>query len=503
MTPLTEIRTPLLREKTDEQLVELTRLGNPAAFETLFRRYSPRLVRFSEHMLGGSSANAEDVVQEVMTSARQAMASNQSPENVRPWLYQATRNRCLNYLRDEGAAKRPRIHHVNGNRYDRDGLDYLDQIAERAPSAHDQAERRAELRQLVDDLRALPETQRTALILRELDGLGYEQMADAMETTIPSVKSLLVRARLGLADMAAGRELDCAVVRVALARNEQRLGNLTPAERAHLRGCEDCTKLREELRATSRSLAALSPIGLSFSLQGALASALGGGGAAAAGGAVAGKAAAGAGAAGVAAGVAGVGGGAGGVAAGGLIAGAGFVAKGLLATVAVSIVAAGSVYLPQTGGSGDEGAAADPGVALPPDPVSSSGKGPGGDDPAGSNAGTKSDPKPGALTVVGGGDDVAGAAAISAVAVEPATTETATSDSGDRGRRAPGDGSSGSRDRPVPDGGVVVVPNDPPPTAPETPSGPPDPATDGDPIDPAPDGAGIEAGTTGSGSTQP
>ena len=48
----------------------------------------------------------------------------------------------------------------------------------------------------------LPETQRTALLLREIDALSYEEIAEAMETTVPSVKSLLVRARISLAEAA-------------------------------------------------------------------------------------------------------------------------------------------------------------------------------------------------------------------------------------------------------------------------------------------------------------
>jgi DNA-directed RNA polymerase specialized sigma24 family protein len=51
----------------------------------------------------------------------------------------------------------------------------------------------------------LPETQRTALILREFDALSYAQIAGAMETTVPAVKSLLVRARMGLASAAEAR----------------------------------------------------------------------------------------------------------------------------------------------------------------------------------------------------------------------------------------------------------------------------------------------------------
>jgi predicted RNA polymerase sigma factor len=59
---------------------------------------------------------------------------------------------------------------------------------------------------VIRDVQALPDTQRTALLLREVDGFAYQQIATAMNTTVPGVKSLLVRARLGLRDSSAARD---------------------------------------------------------------------------------------------------------------------------------------------------------------------------------------------------------------------------------------------------------------------------------------------------------
>ena len=65
------------------------------------------------------------------------------------------------------------------------------------------------------DVQELPETQRTALLLREID--AADEIAEAMDTTVPSVKSLLVRARVGLAEASEARLLTCEEVRVELA----------------------------------------------------------------------------------------------------------------------------------------------------------------------------------------------------------------------------------------------------------------------------------------------
>jgi RNA polymerase sigma factor (sigma-70 family) len=172
--------------------VALARSGDQAAFEALVRRYQPRLLSFCDHMLGAAAGrDAEDVVQESFVAAYIAMVADERAIEARPWLYRIARNRCLNQLRGSAAAT---IRPANGN-----GEIWLEsQLADGGLSAADQAGRREELRHLVGDVRDLPESQRSALILHELEAMTYKQVADAMSTTVPSVKSLLVRARVSL-----------------------------------------------------------------------------------------------------------------------------------------------------------------------------------------------------------------------------------------------------------------------------------------------------------------
>jgi DNA-directed RNA polymerase specialized sigma24 family protein len=72
-------------------------------------------------------------------------------------------------------------------------------------SAAETAGSRADLQDLVEDVQQLPETQRTALVLREMEALSYDQIATVMDKTVPAVKSLLVRARVSLAEKAMER----------------------------------------------------------------------------------------------------------------------------------------------------------------------------------------------------------------------------------------------------------------------------------------------------------
>jgi RNA polymerase sigma factor (sigma-70 family) len=236
--------TPLLRLQSDERLIALVRRGNHSAFEALVGRYQARLLAFCRHMLG-SREDAEDVLQEVFAAAFNAILGDDRPINVRPWLYRIARNRSLNHLRRAQAI----------------GVDSMDvHLSEGGATTADKVHKREEFRLLVADVQDLPETQRTALLLREIDALSYEQIAEAMETTIPSVKSLLVRARVSLAEAAEARLLSCDDVREELGEVAEGLKRSTAAARRHVRGCERCQGFKVQLRSTNKALAAIYPV---------------------------------------------------------------------------------------------------------------------------------------------------------------------------------------------------------------------------------------------------
>ncbi|HEY3865171.1 MAG TPA: sigma-70 family RNA polymerase sigma factor [Solirubrobacteraceae bacterium] len=324
--------SPLLRLQSDEKLVALTRRGQHAAFETLFSRYQSRLLSFCRHMLS-SKEDAEDVLQEVFTAAFNAILADEREINVRPWLYRIARNRSLNHLRRASAV----------------GVDSMDiHFAEGGIDTGEKVMRRESFRQLIADVQQLPETQRTALLLREIDALSYEQIAHAMETTVPSVKSLLVRARISLAEAAEARKLSCEEVRLELGEAAEGLVKLGAPARRHVRDCERCHDFKKHLRANNHALAAIFPVGPLFMLKKLVLTKLGS--TASAGSAhVAGGAGATAGAAGAtaAAGAAGAGGAS---ASGILTAGAGALAtKAVAGLAAAALVTAGAVAAENSG----------------------------------------------------------------------------------------------------------------------------------------------------------
>jgi RNA polymerase sigma factor (sigma-70 family) len=326
-------RSPLLRLQGDEKLIAMTRAGNPGAFEAIVDRYQGRLLGFCRQMLG-STEDAEDVLQEVFVSAYRAMLADEREINLRPWLYRIARNRCLNYLRKPKA----------------DAQESMDMVPEvDAASTAERVHNREEFRQILADVNKLPETQRAALLLREMDALSYEEIAAAMETTVPSVKSLLVRARISLAEASQARLLTCGEVRVELSEAAEGLRKASAPVRRHVRECEECADFRSQIRSNEKALAALFPVGPLIALKGFVASKLGlGTGSAGAGAAGAGAAGAGAGAtmSGVGAAIGG------GSAAGGIGAIGGAIGtKAAAGVVTAALLTAGAVEVKQTASS--------------------------------------------------------------------------------------------------------------------------------------------------------
>lgn len=177
------------RPPSDEALVASMRRGNPRAFDTLVARYQTRLFWFCWQIVR-SKEDVEDALQDVFASAYNAILANDREIQVRPWLYRIARNRCINQLRRARTAVAGSIdaHHPD-----------------LGPSVVETVVGRQQFRHLVTDMQALPDTQRTALLLCEIDGLSYQQIALAMGKTVPGVKSLLVRARTNLLSSAVAR----------------------------------------------------------------------------------------------------------------------------------------------------------------------------------------------------------------------------------------------------------------------------------------------------------
>lgn len=256
----------LLRLRTDEQLVSLFRSGNDDAFRVIHDRYRQRLFVYARQMLGGASDDAEDALQEIFVRAYAALRANDRELALRAWLYRIAHNRCIDQLR----------------RPPRPMFEDIELVRSPAQDPAVKAEQRDALRRLVTDVQRLPEQQRSALLMRELGGMAYADLAGVLDVSVPAVKSLLVRARVGLAQAEEARDMACASIREDVILSHDRGVRLSGVARRHMRDCVGCRAFRTEVRGVSHQFAALAPtlgpLGLLANFLG-----IGGGGGAAAG----------------------------------------------------------------------------------------------------------------------------------------------------------------------------------------------------------------------------
>jgi RNA polymerase sigma factor (sigma-70 family) len=201
----------MLAAMADDTLVGLIAAGSDDAFAALDARYRRRLVRFARGFVPGGQADAEDVVQDAMVRALRALRNGSRPEALGPWLHRITRNCAL----DLTASRRR--HPV---------VELVDHAHPPTEDAEAAVERSLGVRGLVADVGRLPDSQRSALVLRELEGRSYADIADELDTTVPAVKSLLVRARQGLKRARDDRRVAAWLPLPLLSRLVERAGTL-------------------------------------------------------------------------------------------------------------------------------------------------------------------------------------------------------------------------------------------------------------------------------------
>ena len=168
-----------LRFQPDGRLVSLVRDGYESAFEEIFRRYGAPLRSYAASIV--TAQRADDVTQEAFTKAFLALRGTDKEIQLRPWLYRIVRNTALTSIRDE---PKPAFE--------------LDEAQAPDMSPEELAEQREEITRLMTGLRELPEPQRAAIVMRELEGLSHEQIAASLGLSGGAVRQSIYRARRAL-----------------------------------------------------------------------------------------------------------------------------------------------------------------------------------------------------------------------------------------------------------------------------------------------------------------
>jgi RNA polymerase sigma-70 factor (ECF subfamily) len=205
-------------------------------FERMYRRYGTHVYRYAYGVLH-NRADAEDVTQTTFMNAFRALERGEDPRSPLNWLISIAHNVCLQRFRSN--SRRPQEVELD--------YDVADALVDDddAPGAEDI--RRA--------LGHLAFNQRAAIVLREIEGRSYAEIAEVLGVSMSAVETLIFRARRALREQLEGA-LTCADAELALSK--QLDGNLPRDERsqlrAHLRECPDCATLARRQRAQRAAL---------------------------------------------------------------------------------------------------------------------------------------------------------------------------------------------------------------------------------------------------------
>jgi len=238
----------------DETLAARAAAGSDAAFTTLYERYHGPLLGYCRSILLDDE-DARDATQNALENMLRSLPRREPGRPLRPWLYRIAHNEAINIVR----RRQPHAE-----------LRELDEPT--VPGPEVDAEQRVRLAQLVDDLRGLPERQRGALVMRELSGLSYDEIALALGVSNEAARRAVFDARGALHEAVDGRATACVSVRHCISDGDRRRLRARRI-RAHLRSCDDCASFQRAIHARSADLHLLGP----WFSGAALASMLGGG----------------------------------------------------------------------------------------------------------------------------------------------------------------------------------------------------------------------------------
>ncbi len=181
--------------EVDQQLVERAQCGDKKAFGLLVSKYQRKLVRLLSRLIR-DSAEVEDVAQEAFIKAYRALPSFRGESAFYTWLYRIGINTAKNYLVSQGR-RAPTTTEFDSE--EAESFDDGEQLRDiNTPERMLQSKQIGETVNSAMD--ALPEELRTAIALREIEGLSYEEIAGIMDCPIGTVRSRIFRAREAIAD---------------------------------------------------------------------------------------------------------------------------------------------------------------------------------------------------------------------------------------------------------------------------------------------------------------
>lgn len=191
-----------MSKSLDELLVERAKKGDVGAFEQLISQHQKTVYNIA-YRLTGNHEDASDVAQEAFIRAYSSLPDFRGDSSFATWLYRIVNNACLDELRKR---KRQRVTYIDQTVAMEDG-EVTRQIADPADGPEEALERVEIQRVVQESISQLEEEYRIVLVMRELQGYSYNEIADTLGINLGTVKSRLNRARNALKEKFGALEL--------------------------------------------------------------------------------------------------------------------------------------------------------------------------------------------------------------------------------------------------------------------------------------------------------
>lgn len=188
------IQKKVVNTVSESEYIRLSLEGDTAAFEKLVLLYENKILNYCYRMLG-NRADAEDATQEVFVKLFRFLESYTGQSAFSTWLFKIASNVCLDYLRKH---KRLRTETVSLHQQNDEGDEFLLNIKSDAPTPYETAQKNEAQRALETALLNLGEEQRLVIVLRDVEGLSYEEISRITGLNEGTVKSRINRARRAL-----------------------------------------------------------------------------------------------------------------------------------------------------------------------------------------------------------------------------------------------------------------------------------------------------------------
>ncbi|MGE5474974.1 MAG: RNA polymerase sigma factor [Ignavibacteriales bacterium] len=185
-----------MKEQSEETLIRLCKDGNLQAFEELIKKYESRVFNITFRILGNHS-EAEDISQDILVKVFKYIKGFKEQSSFYTWLYRITVNECMDVINKR---KKAVVYSIDAP-IETENDEIAREIKDNSESVEEKAERNELRKYLAEAINSLSSEHKTVIVLRDVQGFSYEEIAEIIKCPPGTVKSRINRARCELKDM--------------------------------------------------------------------------------------------------------------------------------------------------------------------------------------------------------------------------------------------------------------------------------------------------------------